>query len=313
MSRIVRRTACSAAAVVVIVIVLHGGFARAQEPTTAPSIALSQTSVRPGEHVLVTIDGFKGGSVTMSVCGNLAARRSVDCNLTGSEARRLNRDHSPTIADLPVGVPPATCPCVVVASTQGFEEFAVTPIDLIGHPVGPIVRPESFRSLEVSLTAQRAPHGLIARLRSWVGGPTAYDVTVSVQNRSTETLDGVVLAGSAGRSRSDDVSALEIPPVGSLAAGETWTSTVRTEIPAPVLGGFVWQVTASGAGPAVSAQHTTHAMPLGLVLLVFIFVLDVGAIVWRRVARRRRERTHDVDAGVIVDVLPASGGTPALY
>ncbi|MGH9273405.1 MAG: hypothetical protein ACRDZU_02065 [Acidimicrobiales bacterium] len=290
---------------------LSGRWAMAQA-IEGPSVTVEPAQMSPGDNVVVSLTGWRTNVVTLSVCGNLAARGSSDCNIVASEGIGLLRDSPISRRDFVVYAPPTTCPCVLRAASTDSDEVATAPIDLIGHPMGPIVRSASFEPIEVSLTSRRAPHGVIANLRSWVGGPTGYDVTVSVRNRSTETLEHVVLAGSAGRGRTDDVTALAIPPVGALAPGQTWEHTFRATVPAPVLGGFVWQVTASGAGPSVSAVDTTTSLPLGFILLAVMFVIDVGAMVWRRLARRRHQQGADADRGVnasaaVVATSPTDG------
>jgi len=316
----VRRAIRLAAAVVVAAMTcgMHGATAGAQDDAiSGPTVTLDRHSMRPGERVLVTLDGFRGNAVTLSVCGNQARRGSVDCNMAASEGIRLDRDGTSTLTEVPIEAPDTTCPCLVRVSTKTFDQLAVAPIELIGHPVGPIVGSSALTPLEVSVSARRAPHGLIANVRSALGGPTAYDVTVSVRNRSTERLEHIVLAGAAGRSRDDDSTALELPVPGPLDPGQTWEQVVRSELPAPVLGGFVWEVTASGAGPSVTASDTTRSWPLGFVLLVLVFLGTVGAIVWRRIARHRAldadddaedmdghsgERRDEVDADRLVVV-----------
>jgi hypothetical protein len=272
-----------------VLVVNAGLIAAAQggQVTEGPSISLDRSAVGPGERVIVTLDGFKGTAVTISVCGNQARRGSVDCNTTASEGLGLDRDGSSTVAQLPVAAPPLPCPCLIRAATTNFDEVAVAPIELIGHPVGPVVGASTEEPLLVEVSARRAPHGLVANLRALLGGPTAYDVSVSVRNRSTETLDHVVLAGSAGRGHDDEVAQLELPSLGPLAPGQTWAGEVRATVPAPVVGEFVWQVTASGAGSSVRGEMPTRALPVGLGVLLVVLIGDIGVMLWRRVARRR--------------------------
>jgi len=290
---------------VALALVQSGWVAGAQsDPATdGPTITLDRYSIEPGGRVLVTLDGFEGTAVTISVCGNQARRGSVDCNMTASEGLGLDTDGSSTLTEFPVAAPAAPCPCLIRASTLSFDELAVAPIELLGHPIGPVVGAPALEPLDISVAPRRASRGIVASIRSAIGGPTAYDVTVSVRNRSTETLEHVVLAGSAGRSREDDMTTLELPAPGRLEPGQTWEKVVRSEIPAPVLGGFVWHVTASGAGPGITVEETTRVLPVGLVILALIFAVDVGAIVWRRVARRRLRRRVDV-AGVPLSTSP---------
>ena len=69
-------------------------------------------------------------------------------------------------------------------ANRTFDEIAIAPITLIGHPVAPIVEtPGQQGALDVTISAQAAPPGLFARARSSMGGPATYEVTVTVKNR----------------------------------------------------------------------------------------------------------------------------------
>ena len=206
--------------------------------------------------------------------------------MVASEGIRRNRDGSITQRDFVVSAPAPTCPCVVRASTTTNDEVAVAPIELIGHPTGPIVLPKGGPRLDVSVRASKAARGLLAGLRSAVGGPTAYDVTVTVRNPTSLQVEHVAVAASAHGSRGD-VDALDLPEIGALGPGESWARTVRSTVPAPVVGTFRWVATASGAGPAVSATTQTRSRPFLLVLIVAVLLADVMAIVWRRAVRRQ--------------------------
>jgi hypothetical protein len=283
------RRAVTAVLVAVLVLVGVGGGVGAQEPEqpAQPTITVSEPVITPGQTVVITLAGFRSEVVTVAVCGNAAARQSTDCNQVASEGVRFNRDGSLTQRSFVVMAPATTCPCVLRASTLTNDEVAYAAIELVGHPVGPIVRSEGVTPLRVRLGVERAPQGIGASMRSAFGGPTTYDVTVTVQNRSGEVLEHVAVAGSAGRSRGDDLIDLDLPAVGRLEPGATWQQTIRAKLPAPVLGRAVWQVTASGSGPAVEADLTTRHTPIPLFVLVVVLVVDVAAIVWRRMARRR--------------------------
>ena len=288
-----RQPARVATAVLVLASVVAIGRADAGPPdgvTDGPTITVDRPSINPGDRVLVTLDGFEGTAVTISVCGNRARRGSADCNLTASEGLGLDLDGSSTLTEFPVAAPSTTCPCVIVASTTNYNEVAVTPIELIGHPVGPVVGALSLEPLVVTVESRRAPQGIVANIRAALGGPTAYEVTVSVRNRSTATLENIAVDGSARRG-AGDVASLVIPSPGPLEPGQTWTEMVRTQVPAPAVGRFVFAVTASGAGPAVSAESATSHLPIGLLILVIVLLVDVVAMVWRRKARRHRDNT----------------------
>lgn len=294
------------AALVIGLAAARGGLVAAAQDEgviDGPTISLDRSTMQPGERVLVTLEGFRGSAVTMSVCGNQARRGSADCNMTASEGLGLDRDGSPTLTELPVAAPPVSCPCLIRASTTKFDEVAITPIELIGHPVGPVVGAEAREPLVVSVSARRSPRGSVDALRALLGGPTTYAVTVSVSNRSTETLERVAVTGSAMRG-GDDVATLDLPDPGPIQPGQTWRRVVRTTIPAPVLGTFRWQVTASGAGSGAHAEAPTSDLPVALIVLALVFGVDIAAIAWRRI-RRRSEPVTVTEAASVVDLRSA--------
>jgi hypothetical protein len=263
--------------------------------TDGPTVSLERTVVSPGDIVMVTLTGWSGREVTLSVCGNRAARGSQDCNLVASQGVPLNRDQSPTLVQFPITPPTLSCPCVVRASSTRNENLAIAPFELLGHPVGPVVEAPVQNPLSITVASKRAPGSLLSTIRTTLGGPTSYEVTVTVTNRTTDTLRNVVVAAAAGRGRNDDVSDVELPAVGDLAPGQTWEYTAHPTVPAPILGAFIFQATASGAGPPVHAEQTTGAPPIGLLVMALVLVLDVIAIVWRRVARRRHRAMAGLD------------------
>lgn len=256
-----------------------------------PTIELDRTAASLGEEVVVTLTGWPDRVVTLSVCGNLARRGSVDCNQVASQGVALDRDGSPTLTGFAVPAPPTTCPCVIRASSTRQDAVAVAAIELVGVPVGPLVGEAADSPVRVSLGARRATGGLIGSVRAALGGPTTYEVTVLVHNRSAETLDDLALAGATTRG-GGDVGALDLPSPGTLEPGATWEQVVRSTLPAPVVGTFRWEVTASGAGPTAHAELARGVRPIWLFVLALVFVLDLGAIIWRRLGRRRTRRSR---------------------
>ena len=303
-------------AVSVVVVVATATGAGAQDVGTVsdgPTIALDRAAAAPGERVRITLTGWRGRAVTLSVCGNRAARGSMDCNLTASQGVPLNRDGSATVTDLMVSSPTLPCPCVVLASSTRNEQKAIAPLDLVGHPVGPIIESVTQIPIVLTLEVRRASGGLVGPVRSTLGGPTSYEVTVTVTNQTTDVLSGVVVAGTVGRTRNDDVAGLDLPAVGPLEPGQTWAYTARPTVPAPAIGTFVVQAVAAGAGPTVTVEDSVRAFPLGLIVLGVVFAVDVVAIIWRRLARRRDEDAGGDDDGSVLGVGgPVGGASPLL-
>ncbi|HEX4866589.1 MAG TPA: hypothetical protein VFV32_03085 [Acidimicrobiales bacterium] len=264
------------------------------QETAGPVVTVGTADVWSGDRVLVTLEGFRGSVVTLSICGNEARRGSADCNMAASQGVGLERSGAPTMTEYRAVAPAVPCPCVLRASTASQDEVAAVPINLLDHPVGPVTGPETLPPVEVRVGAAKDPGGLLERLRSTLGGATTYAVTVSVRNPTTIELANLVLTGSAGRPDRDTVD-LDLGPVGVLAPGQTWTDTIRVDLPSPVVGEYRFDVTASGAGASVRASSRDRSVPMGLVVLSVVFVADVGAIAWRRLADRRRSSAAGSD------------------
>lgn len=284
----------AAAALVASAAVGAGPVGAQPAPAVGPVISLGKATLRPGEGVVVTFAGWTARVVTLSVCGNLAKRGSADCNMVTARAVELASAGGAARVEFFVSAPPVDCPCVIRASSTSQDEVAVAPIDLVGVPVGPVVDPYLGPLVSVSLDARAAHSGFLAAVRSALGGPTTYDVTVSVRNLSAEALSKLGLSGSAGRSGTSEVVSFDVPSPETLGPGQAWTHQTRVTLPAPVFGRFVWRVTASGAGPAVHADSSTRHMPIALVLLATILVADLLFMLWRRVVWRRRAHRSPV-------------------
>jgi hypothetical protein len=266
---------------------------------TGPTLTLDETDVDPGQRITVIFTEWEGRLVTLSVCGNLAKRGSADCNMPASQGVRLYHvDDSPLTAFV-VSEPPGTCPCVIRASSD-IGEVAFAPIEIRGMATGPVVDPFSDEPpLDISVSAAPDPDGVLGTLKSWLGGETPYEVTVTVHNMATEEFSAVKVHGAVGRDSESDVESFDLEP-GAMAAGQTWTGTTRVDVPAPLIGNFEWRAVASGAGPVSETSTSMRAVPWLLIVLVLVLVADLVAVVVRAVRRARARRAAE-DA---VDELP---------
>jgi len=281
----------------VLALLVVGGTVAAQSTTTGPTVVLPRDELAPGDRLDFRLEGFEGSAVIISVCGNDARRGSVDCNMIQSEGLRLNREGGITASSIPVPVPPAPCPCLVRVVTSDGSQLGVAPLVIVGHPVAPTVGPAGFvQPLVVEISAEQADAGFSDRLRSSAAGATAYDVTVKVRNRSSQPVERVALAGSAGRESNEDLVLLQLDHPGTIKPGQTWEATVRAERPSPVWGEFVWQATASGVGPSVTVTTTTNHRPLLLIVLVVVLILDLLILAARLILRLVR-RAQPTEAG----------------
>jgi len=263
--------------------------ANADASTSGPTIVLDPAEVKPNDYLVVSISGFKAPYVIITVCGNEARRGSSDCNMAGSEGLRVdNLDTDGYTADrIPIAPPPADCPCVIRVSSRDTGELAVAPIVITGHPVSPVVDPTGLGNpIDVSISAKPKPHGLVETLRAGLGGPTRYDVTVTVRNHSTVPLTKIKVYGSAGRQSDNNLAELDLDDPGALAPGQTWTQTVSAVVPAPSFGSVDWSVTASGAGPTVTSTSSTRHRPVLLIVIVMLLAVDIAFLLIRLVVRR---------------------------
>lgn len=274
-----------------------------------PTIVLARSAVKPNERVLVEFRGWQARSVTLSLCGNLARRGSSDCDMTGSEGIPLSARSPEVLTEFLVTPPPTPCPCVIRAASPTQDEVAYAPLDLVGHPTGPLVGPRDGTSLELELEVERTTAGFGDALQSSLGGSAPYRLTVTARNRSAETLSGVRVLGWGGRSRTDQSRTLDIPDPGEIGPGGQWVHSLDVDTPAPYIGEFYWQVQLSGAGPASTAEATSRNRPWLLVVLIVVLVADLAAIVGRRIRRWNDERgdtvppVGDADPTLVIEAV----------
>jgi hypothetical protein len=211
--------------------------------------------------------------------------------MRASQSREINEDDTPTRAEMPVSAPPAPCPCIIRVSSQDNQEIAVAPVVLIGHPVAEIVEPSEFvQPLNVDIDAATTPDGFGDGIRSSLGGPTEYEVTVRIQNVANYEVDGLRTTARYNRLRYDDVDSIELDGPDALAPGETWEQIIGVELPSLTLGDTEWRVDVSGTGPPVNAVDTTSQQPVLLVVVGILLLLDIAILVVRFAMRRRRRR-----------------------
>jgi hypothetical protein len=117
-----------------------------------------------------------------------------------------------------------------------------------------------------------------------------YETTLSVRNITTETLSDVEIRGLVGSRFDDNAAMLKFDTPGPIEPGQTWEQTIRTKLPAPVIGRYTWTIAASGAGAIVEADHTMTARPLLLYVLVGFLVIDIIVLCVRFLLRGRRRR-----------------------
>jgi hypothetical protein len=306
MSRGLARLAARAAGVALLVVApaVSARADQVQQPVlSGPTITLDKSAAAVGDSVRVSISGFEAAYVTVSVCGNEARRGSSDCNTTGSISLAVHHDGTETWTPFPISTPPFGCPCAIRVFSAQNDEVGVVPFTVIGHPVEPV---QSGRDLtkplvSVSVEPLRAPDGVIASMRSSLGGPTNYAVAVVVKNLTSEVLSNVLLSGSVGRGDKDELASLELVDPGSIGPGQSSTQTVNVVLPSPTYGTFNWRVTASGAGPTVTTVTTARPTPWLLILAILALVAIVALLITRVIVLRRMRRAASAQRDAAID------------
>jgi hypothetical protein len=290
-----RRTWAAALAVCLAIVVgsVALDVAEAAPSVSGPVVSLDRSSVQVGDRILVKMSGFSPATLTISVCGNEARRGSSDCNMRSSEGLSTVGEEGTVQRQITVPEPPADCPCVVRVSNRDLDEIAIAPLEIVGHPTGPLVDPPVQGPLvEVVVEARLAPGGFVRGIRADLGGPATYDVTVSVRNRTTASLQNVALSGSASRGNGDTLVPLDFDAPGLIGVGQTWQQTIKARVPAPSFGEIHWEVTASGSGSIVTASADTAHRPVLLVAMGGFALLCLLLMVVRWRVRRHALRAE---------------------
>jgi hypothetical protein len=293
----------------VVMIVAPGAQAAT---TSGPSVVLARSEVSVGDRIKLLIAGFQSPFVTISTCGNEARRGSIDCNIIAGQGLRLDPDGG-SRDEIIIAEPPAKCPCVIRVSNQTNDEIAVAPITITGHPLAPVVDPPlPTDAVAVSLKVHSASSGVIDAVRSAMGGGARYSLALKVTNKTTVPLRNVALFGSVGRGEADELTTLDIPAPGQILPGQSWEGQVYARVPSPTFGHFNFRVSATGAGPTVSASATLkHSTPL-LFALIAVLVLEGFYLTYRWLTRRRLQRASAESDAVGDDDVAAEDGVAHL-
>lgn len=295
-----------------LLVAAHALSCPAGAAPAGPTVLLDRTQAQLGQRVTVTLAGWQAHNVNLAVCGNLARRGTADCNIIASQDVKLENGTAPTLTNLAIFAPPAPCPCVVRAASLDQVEVAFVPVELVGVPVGPVVGPATEAPINVSVTVRSDPKGILAGLRSTLGGPTSYRVTVSVRNVSAEGISTVSVSGSAGRTGTDTAASFDFPEPGAIEPGKTWEHEIHITLAAPLLSRAAWRVFASGAGAPAEATASTHRTPVGFLLISAALGVDIVAMAWYFSRRRRARRVGEGDGvtpddvNLLLDALTAA-------
>ena len=143
---------------------------RVADAGESAQLFVSPGSGHVGDTVVVTLEDWPGGVVTLTVCGNGAGRGSVDCDLRAAQAVRV-APAGPTLVEVPLVEPPVGCPCVIRAATTTSDVVVNTPVVVEGLAA---VSPDQVRSPVRSIRVRARLDDETTWPKSWlplVGGP----------------------------------------------------------------------------------------------------------------------------------------------
>jgi hypothetical protein len=261
---------------------------------SGPLITAPENAV-PGERITVRVSGFDTEVVTVSLCGNEARRGSADCNLPGSKAIGTAGNAAPVESDFIVVVPPTTCPCVLRATSRDGTQVAVTPIGILGHPLGPLQgQPPVSDVVDLDIAAEPVDGTTLDRLRRALGGPATYELTVEVTNTSGVTLRNLVLSAAVSTD-GEEPATIVVPKPEAIGPGDTYEMVVEHSLAALDVGTTVWTAEVSGAGDSVSVSTTTSYDPTLLIVAILLIVFLLLLIPLRHIVARHRERQPEME------------------
>ena len=258
-------------------------------PTLAapgPQVSVSSPTAKVGDMVIVTLNGWPVGPVTVSVCGNRGARGSADCDLEGAQGVGIANSGTDTIVQLNVGRPPPPCPCVVRVADASNAVVRTVPIELVGIASGPVVASQPPGPLlDVKARISRGSVSLLDRLKESVGGSVKRTLVLEVKNLGVRSSPQIRGNAAVGRSV-DTGEPLAMPVIAPLGPGQTKRYDVPVRLAAPSYGRYRISGIVGGYGVPVRFVTSTSTTPILLIALGFALTVDLVVLVVFRLRRR---------------------------
>lgn len=263
-----------------------------------PTATVVQQAAAVADVVDVVGAGWQPGDlVAVALCGNEAARGSIDC-LPHAREVGVGPDGTFHLA-LTVAVPPRPCPCVVVVTGLDSGGRAVVPLEIDGLPRAPVERPDPAPAADVTVDEVRLEGG--GPWTSWFGGGATRTLVVVVRNTGTTDVEARLTA-TAGPGDDPD-GWVEVPRPVRVEAGER--RVVRVPVRFEPLGAGRHSVvgTVAAGGREQPFRASASVQPWGLYALVVVILLAAAGVPVRR--RRRGPGSPAAVAGAEI----GPGGT----
>jgi hypothetical protein len=250
----------------------------------APTLTVTPAAASVGSTVMVQGRGFPPQvyNLQVAVCGNLGLNGTADCDQAA--ARTTFTADGSFALNLPVAMPPAPCPCAIVAFAPALADLVTVPFTVIGAPTAtPAAPPPAFEQNTLQIEHVKLEDR--GDWQSWFGVSTTRDLVFTIHNTGTVPVDDPPLVLTAGKGNNPG-RVVTPPRIGRIEPGAL--RTVRAAVPLDPLS--FGSYTAQGRIGNTGAEQTFRAhfsiYPWGL--LVGALVLVVLLLLWLRNVFRRR-------------------------
>jgi hypothetical protein len=279
------RAAPAAIAAIVAMVLLPVPAAQGQDTDdSTPVVLVSPQTVNLGGSVEVTGSGWQPGSLVVAdICGNQAARGSLDC--TGTYSERGVDGNGRFSVSLTVLRPPSPCPCVVVVTGSGGPEPVTVPLEIQGHPEAPVVEIEEVDPASGPLVVDDARLEGSGPWPAWFGASPSRTLVLMVSNTGDLPAD-LQMTVRAGQGDDPD-GWVSVDDPGILQAGETRTLRVPVDFDPLGFGRHTVTGEIEGVGSTASFAAGTTIHPWGLYGVGAAILILAGAMF----AVRRRSRS----------------------
>lgn len=260
----------------------------AAPPPVNPEIAVSPTTVVPGEQMKVTGHDWPARAlINVATCGANAIDGTVDCNNSAITTTASLRTGTVTVR-VDAAMPPKPCPCVVMAKGVYTGAQASAPVTVEGAGTAPVppapgVTQPDFQFQDVHIVSS-------VTLGSLMGTSTKRTVEFRIHNASPFP-DVPVLTGRWGHP-TEVHNAITMPYVGEMTPGATKALQATFTLPALSLGAYDVRLTAQVVGFTAKSHGTasTTQWPIGLFVVIALFLLLVLLAIIIRPRRRKRRQ-----------------------
>lgn len=262
----------------------------------APGASLDATEVEVGDQLVVRLAGWPAGPVLVELCGNEAARGTVDCAVLAAVQSYVGGDGE-AVVPLPVAGPPVPCPCVVRVRDLAGATTVSLPIAVDGFtaaPADPPARPPGALAVtdlavtDLAVTGQWSWAGLF-------GGPAPRTIHLTLSNHGDDEVADPPLELLVGRGDHPTMLA-PAPDLATIGPGAEVSYRLPVTLPPVTFGRYT--IRGEVAGEVFLAETTSYPWGWPAVLAV----MAAAALV------ARLPTHHRTDPASMIDKNAAPGG-----